>query len=127
MCLIAVSTKEIMFQLKKITPKLMFVAAAWLTGAMVSAQTAQITPGLEGGNAHIQAGPKGGTTPALPTNNNTAARAGVMMARTNGSRWRATRAAIATPDPGAPKLSQVSYFAVPEPEPQTLKKHDLVT
>jgi len=30
-------------------------------------------------------------------------------------------------DPGQAKLSKVSYFAVPIPEPRTLKKHDLVT
>ena len=79
-----------------------------------------------------QAAPGGGgasasqnRTPPRPANNNTAAQAGAMIERSGGSLLRA--ALSSQPDPGQAKLSQVSYFAVPEPEPKTLKKHDLVT
>ena len=38
------------------------------------------------------------------------------------------RATISTPvDPAAASLANVSFFAVPEPPPKTIKKHDLVT
>ncbi|HEY1628545.1 MAG TPA: flagellar basal body L-ring protein FlgH [Tepidisphaeraceae bacterium] len=47
------------------------------------------------------------------------------MQRAGGSLLRAT--AVSMPDPNQAKLSAVSYFAVPEPVPRTLKKHDLVT
>ena len=47
------------------------------------------------------------------------------MQRTGGSLLKATLGA--QPDPGQAKLAQVSFFAVPEQVPKTLKKHDLVT
>jgi flagellar L-ring protein precursor FlgH len=47
------------------------------------------------------------------------------MHRNGGSLLRATIAAA--PDTGKAKLTSVSYFAVPDPEPKTIKKHDLVT
>jgi flagellar L-ring protein precursor FlgH len=38
------------------------------------------------------------------------------------------RATLASPiDPQEVELKDVSYFSVPEPEPRTIKKHDLVT
>ncbi|HMB96030.1 MAG TPA: hypothetical protein VKK61_08330, partial [Tepidisphaeraceae bacterium] len=43
------------------------------------------------------------------------------MQRSGGSLLRATTVSI--PDPNQAKLSSVSYFAVPEPIPKTLKKH----
>src|SRR5579872_2356069 len=46
------------------------------------------------------------------------------MERAGGSLLRATMSSV--PDPKQAKLSNVSYFAVPQPEPRTLKKHDLV-
>jgi flagellar L-ring protein precursor FlgH len=45
--------------------------------------------------------------------------------RSGGSLLRASLAAQS--DPGRAPLSSVSFFTVPEPEPRTLKKHDLVT
>src|SRR5205085_11105489 len=46
-------------------------------------------------------------------------------ANSGGSLLRAT---LGTPiEPGQAKLSQVSFFSVPEPQPKTLKKHDNVT
>ena len=48
-----------------------------------------------------------------------------MMQRNGGSLLRAT---ITTGnDPAQAKLPAVSYFAVPDPQPKTLRKHDLVT
>src|SRR5947209_14164715 len=60
-----------------------------------------------------------------PLNNNSATQAGAMMQRTNGSLLKATLGT--PPDPNQAKLSQLSFFAVPAPEPKTLKKHDLIT
>jgi flagellar L-ring protein precursor FlgH len=47
------------------------------------------------------------------------------MQQSGGSLLRAS--VSLAPDPNQAKLSNVSYFAVPVPEPRTLKKHDLVT
>jgi flagellar L-ring protein FlgH len=51
--------------------------------------------------------------------------AAALLASNGGSLLRATLAAA--PDPSQAKASQVSFFAVPAPEPRVLKKHDLVT
>src|SRR5437868_6153669 len=51
--------------------------------------------------------------------------AAALMKSNGGSLLRATLAA--QPDPSQAKVSQVSFFAVPAPEPKTIKKHDLVT
>jgi flagellar L-ring protein FlgH len=48
-----------------------------------------------------------------------------VMQRNGGSLMRATLAAA--PDPSKTSLMSVSYFAVPVPEPRTMRKHDLVT
>src|SRR5687767_6743772 len=45
--------------------------------------------------------------------------------QSGGSLLRASMAA--QPDAGQAPLSSVSFFAVPEPEPRVIKKHDLVT
>lgn len=45
--------------------------------------------------------------------------------RAGGSLLRAS--VNASPDAGQSRLSSVSFFAIPEPEPRTLKKRDLVT
>jgi flagellar L-ring protein precursor FlgH len=50
---------------------------------------------------------------------------GEALQRANGSLFRAT--ATLAPDANAAKVKNTSFFAVPEPEPRTLKKHDLVT
>ena len=47
------------------------------------------------------------------------------MAANGGSLLRASLAV--SPDPAVATLKQVSFFAVPDPEPRTMKKHDLVT
>lgn len=48
-----------------------------------------------------------------------------IMRRTGGSLLQATMAA--EPEAGQAKLTDMSFFAVPDPLPRTLKKHDLVT
>jgi flagellar L-ring protein precursor FlgH len=94
---------------------------------MAKAQTAPVA-GAQGqaqaAPSH-RAGANSDATPPKPLNNNTATQTAAMMSRTGGSLLKASLAAA--PDPGQAKLSQVSFFAVPEPEPKTLKKHDLVT
>ena len=48
-----------------------------------------------------------------------------LMQQSGGSLLRASMAA--PPDPNQPRVRDVSFFSVPEPEPKTIKKHDLVT
>jgi flagellar L-ring protein precursor FlgH len=48
-----------------------------------------------------------------------------LLRRGGGSLLKATLGL--PPDPGQARLADVSFFAVPEPEPRTLRKHDLVT
>lgn len=69
----------------------------------------------------------GQSEPAAPvgTRGNPPPGVGVLMQQNGGSLLRATLAAQA--DPGRAKLSDVSFTAVPAPEPRTLRKHDLVT
>src|SRR5262245_21055007 len=50
---------------------------------------------------------------------------GELMNANGGSLLRASLAV--SPDPSVATLKQVSFFAVPDPEPRTMKKHDLVT
>jgi flagellar L-ring protein precursor FlgH len=51
--------------------------------------------------------------------------AGQIMTQNGGSLLRATM--VAAPDPARAGLKNVSVFAVPEPEPKMVKKHDLIT
>ena len=67
---------------------------------------------------------KRGDVPQQPATNS-AAQTAAMMRRTNGSLLQAQLSAPV--DPGQVKPSQVSFLAVPEPEPKLLKRHDLVT
>ncbi len=50
------------------------------------------------------------------------------MRRNNGSLLKASSASLAgaTPHDPSPVLKEVSFFAVPAPEPRTISKHDLV-
>jgi flagellar L-ring protein precursor FlgH len=48
-----------------------------------------------------------------------------LMSSNGGSLLRASL--VAAPDPARAGLKNVSVFAVPEPEPKTIKKHDLIT
>jgi flagellar L-ring protein precursor FlgH len=61
------------------------------------------------------------TTPPADVRQSTTA----LMHRNGGSLLRATL--TASPDAHRATLAQVSPFAVPEPQPKTIKKHDLVT
>jgi flagellar L-ring protein precursor FlgH len=56
---------------------------------------------------------------------NTAAQTAAMLRRTNGSLLQAQLSAPV--DAARVKPAQVSFLAVPEPEPKLLKQHDLVT
>lgn len=106
------------------------VAAACCLGAAVasvsSAQTAQ--------NNQTPAQPPRtpyGREPAenqpqrKPVHNNAATEAGALYQKSGGSLLRASLAA--PPDANQAKLSQVSYTALPDPEPKTIRKHDLIT
>lgn len=104
--------------------KIGFVGMACLGGAVAVGQTAP-AQSQDARLADRETAQAAAKPPAKPANNNTAARAGAMMERTGGSLLKATLAA--KQDPGQAKLSQVSFFAVPEKQPKTLKKHDLVT
>jgi flagellar L-ring protein precursor FlgH len=48
-----------------------------------------------------------------------------LMRQTGGSLLQATM--VQQPDQSQAKLSDMSFFAVPEPEPKVMRKHDLVT
>jgi flagellar L-ring protein precursor FlgH len=48
-----------------------------------------------------------------------------LMRHTGGSLLQATM--VTTADPGQAKLTDLSFFAVPDPEPKVMRKHDLVT
>jgi flagellar L-ring protein precursor FlgH len=61
----------------------------------------------------------------IAANNNMALQATALMQQTNGSLLQAQLAA--QPNPAQVQASQVSFTAVPDPEPKLLKKHDLVT
>jgi flagellar L-ring protein precursor FlgH len=63
--------------------------------------------------------------PPIAANNNMAIQASVLMRQTNGSLLQAQLAAQA--NAAQVQASQVSFTAVPDPEPRLLKKHDLVT
>lgn len=60
-----------------------------------------------------------------PVNNNQAVTVSEAMKRNGGSLFRATLQS--EPEPNQATLREVSYFAVPDPEPRVLKKHDLIT
>lgn len=93
-----------------------------LNGAMALAQSA---PGGQGDSSGPHKGAAEGDQAAKAMNNNGAAQIGLMMGRSGGSLLKASLAAPT--DPGQAKLSQISFLAVPEPQPKALKKHDLVT
>lgn len=78
------------------------------------------------GNRPEAAGsPRPAEAPHRQLNNNDARTAADAMRRNGGSLLKAT---LAVPvDPGQVPLAQVSYFAVPEPEPRMIKKHDQIT
>jgi flagellar L-ring protein precursor FlgH len=64
------------------------------------------------------------TAIAPPPDNTRAEQTAVIMQQTNGSLLQAQLAT--RPSPSQVKPAQVSFFAVAEPEPKTLKVHDLV-
>ena len=63
--------------------------------------------------------------PPRPINNDSAQEAAAGMRRHGSSLLKATM--HARPDPARARLADVSFAAVPEPVPRTLRKHDQVT
>ena len=102
-----------------------FIVAAGVLCASVTAAAQQTSRnGLPATKDQSQQPARVAGTPQ-PANNNDAAAAGQVMQRNGGSLLKATLAAPT--DPGQATLAGVSFFAVPEPEPRVIKKHDLVT
>lgn len=60
-----------------------------------------------------------------PAHRNDPATVGAVMRGNGGSLFRATLATA--PDPSAARPGAVSLFAVPPPEPRTIRKHDQIT
>lgn len=93
---------------------------AWLMaiGLMASTAAAQV-PG-----SYVAPGesPAGAAAPGRPVD---AAGMATLMQQNGGSLMRASL--LAAPEPDRAKMSTASFFYVPEPQPRTLKKHDLVT
>ena len=99
----------------------LWAAAAW--GQTATGQTAQQTiqsPRILSGREPAQA-----PTPQQKPITNNAADVGLLFQKNGGSLLRAGLAAPT--DPNQAKLNQVSYTALADPEPKTLRKHDLIT
>src|SRR4051812_1439602 len=107
---------------------IVFTAVCGAVGAATSAQT---TPAANDPTRAAQHPPAGRGPVDLPQQpkgapaTNAPPEAAAALQRIGGSLFRASLAM--PPDPGQAKLRDVSYFSVPEPEPRTIKKHDLVT
>jgi flagellar L-ring protein precursor FlgH len=97
--------------------KAAFLCVASLTFVPAMAQTA--APNAARSRA------EGASGQPQPANNNAAVNAGIIMQRTGSSLLQAQLSAQA--DPAQAKMSAISFFAVPEPQPKTMKKHDLIT
>lgn len=83
--------------------------------SITSAATAQ-TPGRPAESREM---------PAKAVHNNQATTVTQAMQRNGGSLFRATLQT--EPEPGQATLRDVSFFAVPEPEPRVLRRHDIIT
>jgi len=87
-----------------------------------SAALAQTAPNQAQQAAPRQTAREGG----LPVQNtNTAETSSAAVQQSNGSLYQAQILSRSAASPGKP--AQLSFFAVPEPQPKTLKAHDLVT
>ena len=89
------------------------------TGQTAQQQTVQ-SPRIISGREPMQAPAQ---TQRPVTNN--AADAGTLFQKSGGSLLRVSFAA--PNDPNQAKIAQVSYMALPDPEPKTIRKHDLIT
>ena len=94
------------------------MAAVLVTTGVAIGQTAPAQPN------HTVREPKRQSAAPAQVNNAAAEQAASLMQQNSGSLLAAQLAA--RPDPAQVKPSQVSFFAVAEPEPRTLKAHDLV-
>ena len=92
-----------------------------LSGGVASAQSAPPQQAAPPSNHDA----KRQNVPPSAASNGTAEQTATMIQRTNGSLLQAQ---LATPvNPVQVQAAQVSFIAVPEPTPKTLKQHDLVT
>jgi flagellar L-ring protein precursor FlgH len=98
-----------------------YISPAFVTSA-IFAQTAPQQPIA---TPSAQSQQRVGPNISIATPTDTAQTTAALLHSNGGSLLRASLAA--QPDPSVAKASQVSFFAVPAPEPRTLKKHDLVT
>ena len=88
--------------------------------------TAQAAPQRRASNQQQpQAAPDGREQPHKPIHNDGAQEAAASMRRNGSSLLKATL--NARPDRAQARLADVSFTAVPEPIPRTLRKHDQVT
>jgi flagellar L-ring protein precursor FlgH len=101
--------------------KLSVLLAASSATAMAQQAAQQQAPQHVASQKEARQNPEANTT----TPSETAQTTSELMASNGGSLLRASLAA--QPDPAAAKASEVSFYAVPPPEPRVLKKHDLVT
>jgi flagellar L-ring protein FlgH len=100
------------------------LTSGWLGNMLALGQT---TPQRRQGNAPpaTAAAGEGRQHPPQPINNDSAQEAAAGMRRHGSSLLKATMRARS--DPSQARLADVSFHAVPEPIPRTLRKHDQVT
>jgi flagellar L-ring protein precursor FlgH len=97
--------------------------SGWLGNVVALAQT---SPTRAGAANEAPRGPSDRRQePARPANNDSAQEAAVAMRRNGNSLLKATL--NAKRDRSQARLADVSFHAVPEPVPRTLRKHDQVT
>lgn len=97
------------------------VASGWFSGAALG-QNGRDPANKATSGAPVQ---EGRQSIPRPLHNDSAHEAAAGMRRHGSSLMRATMQARS--DPGQARLADVSFMAVPEPIPRTLRKHDQVT
>lgn len=103
--------------MRRLAVSMFFVAA---TPGAALAQTANKNLPPTGANKAVEE-----RRPPQGVHNEGARDTASLMQRSGGSLLRASMAA--TPAPNQASIKDVSFFAVPEPQPRTIRKHDLVT
>ena len=103
------------------------IATGCLGNLLAFGQTTQARRGAETARGETERRPQ----PQQPVNYSVAQQAGASMRQHGSSLLKATLATKAergqAPDRGQARLADVSFGAVPEPVPRTLRKHDQVT
>src|SRR5262245_31715285 len=101
-----------------------FACVCALCALMPTAIVAQTNPTVTT-TAQPAAAASGRAMHAQDHHADTAQTTATLLRSNGGSLLRASLAA--QPDPSIAKASQISFFAVPPPEPHVVKKHDLIT